>query len=45
MNLTLADIGVVEFHEAFAGQVLSNMTAMSSEKVKKLHQNFNLFLT
>jgi acetyl-CoA acetyltransferase len=33
MNLTLKDIGVVEFHEAFAGQVLANMTAMASEKV------------
>ena len=33
MNLSLRDIGVVEFHEAFAGQVLANMTAMASEKV------------
>ena len=33
MNLSLKDIGVVEFHEAFAGQVLANMTAMASEKV------------
>eukprot|EP01036_Dinobryon_divergens_P025978 gene25978-34578_t len=32
LNLTLADIGVIEFHEAFAGQVLSNITAMGSEK-------------
>lgn len=32
MNLTLKDIGVVEFHEAFAGQVLSNLTAMASNK-------------
>ena len=32
MNLTLKDIGVVEFHEAFAGQVLSNLTAMASSK-------------
>jgi acetyl-CoA acyltransferase len=28
MGLTLADIGVIEFHEAFAGQVLANITAM-----------------
>ena len=28
MNLTLADIGVIEFHEAFAGQVLANLTAL-----------------
>lgn len=32
MGLTLADMGVIEFHEAFAGQVLSNITAMESEK-------------
>jgi len=32
LNLSLADIGVVEFHEAFAGQVLSNITAMASDK-------------
>lgn len=32
MNLTLKDMGVVEFHEAFAGQVLSNLTAMASPK-------------
>jgi len=32
MNLNLSDVGVIEFHEAFAGQVLSNMTAMGSEK-------------
>ena len=35
MNLTLKDIGVIEFHEAFAGQVLSNITAMASEKFAK----------
>jgi acetyl-CoA acetyltransferase len=29
----LSDIGVIEFHEAFAGQVLSNMKAMDSDKV------------
>jgi acetyl-CoA acyltransferase len=32
LKLKLADIGVIEFHEAFAGQVLSNITAMASEK-------------
>jgi acetyl-CoA acyltransferase len=32
MKLKLSDIGVVEFHEAFAGQVLANITAMGSDK-------------
>ncbi len=32
LGLTLNDIGVIEFHEAFAGQVLANLTAMASEK-------------
>ena len=32
MGLKLNDIGVVEFHEAFAGQVLANMAALASEK-------------
>lgn len=31
-GLTLKDIGVLEIHEAFAGQVLSNITAMGSAK-------------
>lgn len=31
-GLTMADIGVVEFHEAFAGQVLANLTAMASKE-------------
>jgi acetyl-CoA acyltransferase len=31
-GLSLSDVGVIEFHEAFAGQVLANMTAMASEK-------------
>jgi acetyl-CoA acyltransferase len=35
MNLTLADVGVIEFHEAFAGQVLANMAAMASDKFAK----------
>lgn len=32
MKLSINDIGVIEFHEAFAGQVLANCTAMASEK-------------
>lgn len=32
LKLSLSDIGVIEFHEAFAGQVLANLNAMSSEK-------------
>jgi len=31
MNLKMEDIGVFEIHEAFAGQVLSNLTAMNSQ--------------
>jgi len=30
-GLSLSDIGVMEIHEAFAGQVLANTTAMSSD--------------
>jgi len=30
-GLGIKDIGVVEFHEAFAGQVLANLTAMASQ--------------
>lgn len=30
-NLSLADVGVMEIHEAFAGQVLANMSALDSE--------------
>uniref|UniRef100_A0A8C5M6S1 Trifunctional enzyme subunit beta, mitochondrial n=1 Tax=Leptobrachium leishanense TaxID=445787 RepID=A0A8C5M6S1_9ANUR len=30
-GLTLADIDVFEFHEAFAGQILANLTAMESD--------------
>jgi acetyl-CoA acyltransferase len=37
-GLTLADIGVIEIHEAFAGQVLSNLTAMAS--VQFAEKNF-----
>jgi acetyl-CoA acyltransferase len=32
MKLTLKDMGVVEFHEAFAGQVLANLVAMESNQ-------------
>lgn len=31
-KLTLNDIGVLEIHEAFAGQILSNFVAMDSQK-------------
>jgi acetyl-CoA acyltransferase len=31
-NMQMTDVGVFEIHEAFAGQVLSNLTAMSSQK-------------
>ena len=31
-KLNMSDIGVFEIHEAFAGQVLSNLSAMSSQK-------------
>jgi acetyl-CoA acyltransferase len=30
--LTVGDVGVFEIHEAFAGQILSNLTAMKSQK-------------
>jgi len=32
MGMTMKDIGLFEIHEAFAGQVLSNLTAMNSQK-------------
>uniref|UniRef100_A0A7S3VFY5 acetyl-CoA C-acyltransferase n=1 Tax=Chaetoceros debilis TaxID=122233 RepID=A0A7S3VFY5_9STRA len=31
-NLDMSEIGVYEIHEAFAGQILSNLTAMDSQK-------------
>lgn len=31
-NMKMEDIGVFEIHEAFAGQILSNLNAMSSQK-------------
>lgn len=36
-NLKLSDIGAMEIHEAFAGQVLANTTAMASDKFA--HEN------
>jgi len=38
-GLNMKDIGVVEFHEAFAGQVLANLTAMASPTFAT--ENFN----
>jgi len=32
MNLKLSDISVLEYHEAFAGQILANVKAMDSDK-------------
>jgi len=31
-GMKLSDLGVIEFHEAFAGQVLSNVAALDSQK-------------
>ena len=31
-KIQMSDIGVFEIHEAFAGQILSNLTAMASQK-------------
>mmetsp|Transcript_16236 Transcript_16236/g.24534 ORF Transcript_16236/g.24534 Transcript_16236/m.24534 type:complete len:452 (+) Transcript_16236:105-1460(+) len=36
-SLTLTDMGVLEIHEAFAGQILSNLTAMASQKFADDH--------
>jgi acetyl-CoA acyltransferase len=36
-GLKMSDIGVMEIHEAFAGQVLANVTAMGSESFAKKH--------
>ncbi|TFJ82122.1 hypothetical protein NSK_006451 [Nannochloropsis salina CCMP1776] len=38
-GLTLADIDVIEIHEAFAGQVLSNFRAMGSDKFAQEYLN------
>ena len=34
-NIVTADVDVIEFHEAFAGQVLANIAAMESESFAK----------
>ena len=36
-KMSMEDIGVFEIHEAFAGQILSNLTAMSSQKFADEH--------
>lgn len=36
-NLTMKDIDVIEMHEAFAGQVLSNLTALDSDYFMNEH--------
>lgn len=36
-GLTLADMDVIEFHEAFAGQVLANVAALNSDHFAKTH--------
>lgn len=36
-NLSFADIDVIEMHEAFAGQVLANFTALSSDQFAQAH--------
>lgn len=39
MNLTLSDIDVFEFHEAFAGQILTVLKALNSDKFAKENHN------
>jgi len=39
MNLKLADIDVFEFHEAFAGQILTVLKALNSEKFARENLN------
>ncbi len=34
-NLTFDDVDVIEFHEAFAGQILANLKALSSDEFAK----------
>ncbi len=36
-NMTLADFDVIEFHEAFAGQILANINALASDDFAKKH--------
>jgi hypothetical protein len=38
-NLTIADVGVWELHEAFAGQVLANLRALDSDSFAKEYMN------
>lgn len=38
-GLTLNDIDVFEFHEAFAGQILANLNALNSDYFAKTHLN------
>lgn len=38
-KLAMSDIGVFEIHEAFAGQILSNLTAMKSQAFADEHFN------
>eukprot|EP00126_Sphaerothecum_destruens_P012988 Sdes_comp22227_c0_seq1m20724 len=41
MGLTLSDIDVFEFHEAFAGQILANLKALDSDYFCKTHLGRN----
>ena len=36
-NLELSDMDVIEFHEAFAGQILANIAALASDDFAKKH--------
>lgn len=36
-GLSLADMDVIEFHEAFAGQILSNLKALASDEFAREH--------
>ena len=36
-NLTFDDVDVIEFHEAFAGQILANITALADDDFAKKH--------
>lgn len=36
-DMTLEDFDVIEFHEAFAGQILSNLKAMASDEFAQKH--------
>ena len=37
VGMTLADIDVFEFHEAFAGQILANLNALASDEFAQKH--------